>query len=87
MDYPPQKKHSRDPRVNMASVNHEEARIGATATSSLLSEGEAFCNVCGLRIDEEAIFLGRKVPRYHANHDTECLTTSPPACYERAVAS
>ena len=56
-------------------------------TCSILSEGEALCDLCGLRIDDEATFLWKKLPGYHPSFNTTCVAMLHHAGYDKAVAS
>lgn len=59
---------------------------GMTATRSLLSEGEVFCDECGGRIDAAAIYVTKKRPGYAPAHTLEIVALLHPGCYEREVA-
>jgi hypothetical protein len=80
-DHPPQKKHGGDIRVNMRGINIAEAKAGAMATLSLLSEGERFCDECGERIDGLAVYFTRPRPDLRDGYELVAITCPPCAGY------
>lgn len=78
------KKHGGDIRVNLAGIDPDLAKDEVIATLSLLSEGETFCDECGERIDELAVYVSR--PRPHLRHGYEVVAIVHRECYSGDVA-
>lgn len=66
---------------NTRSISHNTSGVNMTATLSLLSEGEVFCNRCGRRIDGKAVHVTKKRPHYHKSHELEIVALLHPSCY------